>query len=80
MRKLPIIAMAVSGAVCAIAADTTVSVSHGFPDQSAYAIASGTSSVKLNAFHSFVSMNAASEGHINNFNSSDPCGFHILFR
>jgi hypothetical protein len=27
-----------------------------------------------------VSMNAASEGHINNFNSSDPCGFHILFR
>ena len=79
MRKLPIIAMAVSGAVCAIAADTTVSVSHGFPDQSAYAIASGTSEL-LADFHSFVSHSMYSGNYITTFNSSDPCGFHILFR
>jgi hypothetical protein len=69
MRTLLTIVMAAFGALCAAAADTTVSVSDGFPDQSAYAMTSASSTTPLSAFDSFVHAKGASSTTLASFHS-----------
>ena len=69
MRTLLIIVMAAFGALCAAAADTTVSVSDGFPDQGAYAKASASSTTPLSAFDSFVCAKGTSSATLVSFHS-----------
>lgn len=69
MRTLLIIVMAAFGALCAAAADTTVSVSDGFPDQGAYAKASASATIPLSAFDSFVCAKGTSSATLASFHS-----------
>ena len=69
MRTLLIIVMAAFGALCATAADTSVSVSDGFPDQSAYAKASARATTPLSAFDSFVCAKGTSSATLVSFHS-----------
>ena len=69
MIKHLIIAMAAFGALCAAVADTTVSVSDGFPDQRAYAKASACATTPLSAFDSFVCAKGASSTTLASFHS-----------
>ena len=69
MGKLPIIAMAAFGALCATAANTSVSVSDGFPDQGAYAKASASATTTLSAFDSFVCAKGTSSATLASFHS-----------
>ena len=69
MRTLLIIVMAAFGALCATAADTSVSVSDGFPDQGAYAKASASATTTLSAFDSFVCAKGTSSATLVSFHS-----------